>query len=137
MRRAGSVVPLHAYIARFLCACGRAGLGYVWGAAPYNPARELSSLDLPPAAPCGVVSSSALRAYIARFFMRLRARGFGLRQGAPPPITPARELSSLDLPLLLNTMRPRQLVRAFLFAATDRAGLGYVRGSAPAPPTGT
>ena len=36
---------------------------------------------------------------IARFFLRLRRSDLRLRQGALPPITPARELSSLDLPL--------------------------------------
>ena len=72
----------------------------------FRPLAAVSS-----AAPCCPTSSSALRANIARFFMR-SALGFGLRQGALPPITPARELSSLDLPLLLRTMRPCQLVRA-------------------------
>ena len=37
--------------------------------------------------------------------------GAALR-GSAPSITPARELSSLDLPFLLRTMRPYQLVRA-------------------------
>ena len=60
---------------------------------------------------CGPVGSSALRANIARFFVRLRARGMGLRWGRCPH-TPARELSSLDLPLFaLNhaalSARPR------------------------------
>ena len=53
--------------------------------------------------------------------------GAALR-GSAPSITPARELSSLDLPLLLRIMRPCQLVRAprehcaFLCSAASRTG---------------
>ena len=42
-------------------------------------ARDLRFLDLPLAAPCGLASSSALRANIARFFYALRRAGSGLR----------------------------------------------------------
>ena len=40
-----------------------------------TPAGNLSSLHLPPAAPCRLISSSALRANIARFFYALRRMG--------------------------------------------------------------
>ena len=98
----------------------------------FQPLAAVSS-----AAPCAPASSSALRANIARCFTR-SALAFGPRQGALPPITPARELSSLDLPPSLRTMPPRQLVRAsrehcaFLYALrAPRATLG---GSAPYNP---
>ena len=45
-------------------------------------------------------------------YILVRSCNAGAALKGSAPITPARELSSLNLPLLLRTMRPLQLVRA-------------------------
>ena len=77
---------LRANIARFFCALRRMGLEGTLGAPPLKPRQE-PEVPAPPgfySEPCNRVSSSALRANIARLFGVLRCMGLGVTLGAPP-----------------------------------------------------
>ena len=89
MRRGWLVRASRVHCALF-CAAAR-GLGERQGdAVPLRPSgRNLRFLHLPPgaSAPCGGVGSSALRANIARLFVRCGARGGETSGGRRPPKT--------------------------------------------------
>ena len=77
---------LRANIARFLLRPRPRGLGATLGALPLKP-RQGTEFPAPSAfcsELCGYVSSSALRANIARFLSRPRPRGLGATLGALP-----------------------------------------------------
>ena len=106
---------------------------------PCTPWQE-PEVPAPPAfysEPCGLVSSSARCANIARFFVRLRPRRG--QEGLRPPAPPGRNLRFLHLPPLLRAMRPCQLVRALrdhcaILCAAAAAPMGLRVGAPPPRP---
>ena len=145
MRRAGSVVPLHAaWLARPRSArtlrdsyapAGARVRATSGGSAPYNPRQE-PEVPAPPgffSKPCGGFSSSALRAYIARFFMCLRAHRSRATLGALPLI-PRQEPEVPAPPGFYSKPCSSSALRANIarfLCACGRAGLGYIRGLRP------
>ena len=79
---------LRANIARLLCGLGPRGTGTLGGRCPPKTPCQEPEVPGPPglcSKPCSRVSSSALRANIARFFMRPLAAHDGHVRGTPSP----------------------------------------------------
>ena len=93
----------------------------------------------PPVPSTFTQNHAALCANIARFFLRLRARGPGLRAGAPPPLPrqgtefPGPSTSTQNHASALARPRFARTLRAS-FCACGRMGRGYVRGLRPHTP---